>query len=92
MGNGIIDTPAGIETYRLYATLHGLKMEIAMKEKFNFPPTACLTRGMALGAAKRDLTQAGIIEPGQRVTRKKTYVLYGKWLESMGYTVDSEPS
>lgn len=53
----ILDTPEKIETYRLLATLHGLRMERRIQLEHGFPPTACPTRGRALGSARHILVQ-----------------------------------
>lgn len=81
----VIDTPQGIEAYRLIATRTGLKLEIDMQEKYGFPPTGSPTRGMALASAKRILIAAGRVDPRGRLTRKRAYTLLCELLQEQGY-------
>lgn len=81
----VIDTPSGIEAYKLIGTLHGLRMEINMQEKFRFPPTACPTRGMALAQAKRIQQQYSV--PGRPWrTRKQALAGMQTLCEQLGLT------
>ena len=68
-GAGIIlDRPEQIEAYRILATYHGLRMEIGTQGR-GWPPTACPTRGRALGSARRILGTYGVAGPTR--TRKQ---------------------
>lgn len=65
----VIDTPEGIERYRIQATYRGLQMEILMQEKYGLPPTACPTQGQALASARRLVHEYGL--EGKTYTRKQ---------------------
>jgi hypothetical protein len=74
----VIDTPGGIELYRILATYHGLKMEVAMTAR-GWSPKGCPTRGMAFASAKRMLDQYKVKGPcGTRRTALRTMA---KWLK-----------
>lgn len=82
----IIDTPNGIEAYRLLATLHGLRIEIYTHQTFGTVRNTPMTRGMALRSAQRiQLQYRGSADKRWR-TRKQAQAGMQALCERLGIT------
>jgi hypothetical protein len=69
----VVDTPEGIELYRLIATRTGLQIEIRTYETFGTPKNS-MTKGLAFRSAKR-IIEEYIENPPNIRTRKQALEL-----------------